>query len=394
MSSERIATWNLTQPSWGPALSQADYVTREQHLLTVPLAKDGGITHWILTDADGAPDKRNVYSSCETLRKPALVCGPETGGEVVEGIAHGVGSVFTPEEYRGKGYARKMMTLLGERLKDWDRAEGYAGKGDGEAANGTNGAGRTKSLFSVLYSDIGKEFYARTGWAPFTSTHIEFPAQETPPSTSQDETTPTAKPLTYKDLPALCASDEAQLRTRLAAQASSATSSDSYGTKKTCVALIPNHDTLLWHLGREDFYTNHFFHKTPTTKGAVYGSEPGKRIWGVWTHSYYGKPSEASAHNSLNFLRFVVEDAECSQEELVRGVRAVMSVAREEAANWACKRVELWNPEPRVRAAFDASGLVHTFVERDSESIASLFWFGKAPVSDIDWVLNEKYGWC
>lgn len=54
---------------------------------------------------------------------------------VEEVVAHGIGSVFTPPECRGKGYARIMLTLLGERLKYHN----------GEAAG-----------FSALYSDIGK----------------------------------------------------------------------------------------------------------------------------------------------------------------------------------------------------------------------------------------------
>ena len=60
------------------------------------------------------------------------------GGKLEEKMVWGIGSVFVREEYRGKGYAGRMMDELGKRLETW-------GKGDEQ-----------KTAFTVLYSDIGK----------------------------------------------------------------------------------------------------------------------------------------------------------------------------------------------------------------------------------------------
>src|SRR3569833_2132049 len=162
---ERTHIWTLTHPMWGPALSRADYLGREAYLMTVPLAKEGGITHWILTET--GKDQRLVLSSCETPRRRALVAIPTpasgadgdgaASAEVREGWAHGIASVFTEERFRGRGYAGRMLAELGPVLGRW-QAAADAG-----------------CLFSVLFSAIGKAFYARKGWAAHESRHLAFP---------------------------------------------------------------------------------------------------------------------------------------------------------------------------------------------------------------------------
>jgi hypothetical protein len=51
-------------------------------------------------------------------------------------VVHGIGSVFCPVEFRGRGYAGRMMELLGEKLRYWQSNNGCP--------------------FSILFSDIGK----------------------------------------------------------------------------------------------------------------------------------------------------------------------------------------------------------------------------------------------
>ena len=129
---EKVEQWSKNGAFWRGALSLEAYHRREQFLLQVPLAKDGGITHWVLVDSDA--EERRVFAGCETLNKKALMAKE---GKVVDAICHGVGSVFSPPDYRGKGYGRRLMRELGPRLETWQSET-------------------TKSLFSVLYSDIGK----------------------------------------------------------------------------------------------------------------------------------------------------------------------------------------------------------------------------------------------
>lgn len=380
--------WALHHPMWGPALKLEDYLNRETFLMTVPLAKNGGVTHWILTDKNGTPNERPIYASCESLRKRALASRVGADGQVVvqDGIAHGIASVFTNPTYRGKGYASRMMSDLGPKLKEW--SEGRKEPKDANA--GDEAATVTRSLFSVLYSDIGKTFYAKNGWAAFDSTHLSFkPAAEGQPTLPSS--TSTVKPLGYHDLAVLCNLDEQTLRKTMAHRA---TGLASRGNKQTCcAALMPDLDQFLWHLMREDFMTTHIFGKTPTVRGAQFG-EPGKRIWAVWTRGYYGG-LEKKEGNTFHILRFAVEDEDNADEAYVaEGFRNIITVAQHEAREWLSFDIQMWNPSPLLKSAVAKSGLDYELVDREKESIASLMWYGEEPTTAVDWVANEKYAWC
>ena len=321
----------------------------------MPLARDGGIAHWILTTKSNNDDgSRPILSSCESLRKRAVYC--KAGSDVVvEGWAHGIGSVFTEEGFRGRGYASRMMRELAGRL-------------------------RGQGLFSVLYSDIGKTFYARHGWAPFESCHVAF----RPVVGGVGEGAGgLARPIGYHELAELCAVDERLLRADLVRRAKGG---------RTCVALLPELDALLWHLMREDYMTKCIFGKTPSVRGAVAG-EPGKRVWAVWIRGYYGGLKKEEG-NTLHILRVVVEDPEQPADELVDGFRSILQMAQAEAAEWRTQDVQVWNPTPKIRGLIDKCGIGYEFIDRDKESIASLMWYGEEPTAELDWVANEKYAWC
>ncbi|KAK0715283.1 hypothetical protein B0H67DRAFT_490879 [Lasiosphaeris hirsuta] len=382
-NAERRQTWSLTHPMWGPALSHDDYLQREAYLTTVPLAKDGGVTHWILTEASQPPDGRPILSSCETLRKRVLCVRPgANGGVVEEGLAHAIGSVFTDPKFRGRGYASRMMREVGSSLRGWQ----VKGKGEGDAEE------EGGVLFSVLYSDIGKTFYAKTGWVPFESSHAAFPP--VPGAVSGLEPQDgyrgaLARPIGYHELAELCNVDERLLRAALVKRVEEY---QKQGKTTTCVALLPDLDVLLWHMMREDFVTKHIFGRTPAVKGAVYG-EPGRRVWAVWTRGYYGGLEQIKG-NTLHVLRVVVEDEEQLDEYLTEGFRAIVQIAQAEATEWRSQDVQMWNPTPRLRSIIEKSGLEYEHVDRDNDSIASLMWYGEGDASGLDWVANEKYGWC
>lgn len=135
---EKIAQLKKNGTSWRGALSLGAYLKREQHLASQRHTRDGGITYWVLVDTAEQTNggKRTVLCGCETYRKKAIVA---KNGEVKDVLCHGIGSVFCPNEHRGRGYAQRMMRDLGKLLRTWQTEE------DGE-----------KVLFSILFSDIGK----------------------------------------------------------------------------------------------------------------------------------------------------------------------------------------------------------------------------------------------
>ena len=129
---EKLLQWTKNGASWKGALSLEAYLRREEHLARQDFTKEGGITYWVLVDT--APKDRIVLAGCETFRKKAVVA---QGGKARDVITHGVGSVFSPPEYRGRGYAARMMQELGNKLRTWQPEHG-------------------ECQFSVLWSDIGK----------------------------------------------------------------------------------------------------------------------------------------------------------------------------------------------------------------------------------------------
>lgn len=133
---EILAQQNANSDEWRGVLPLPAYLRREEILAEQDLTKDGGLTSWALVyqPSGSSEQDRQVVCGCETIRKRALVASNNTVEFVT---AHSVCSVFCPPQFRGKGYAGRMMVELGERLKTW-QSKGQS------------------NLFSVLWSDIGK----------------------------------------------------------------------------------------------------------------------------------------------------------------------------------------------------------------------------------------------
>uniref|UniRef100_A0A8H7TVJ0 N-acetyltransferase domain-containing protein n=1 Tax=Bionectria ochroleuca TaxID=29856 RepID=A0A8H7TVJ0_BIOOC len=306
---ESRQTWTCTHPLWGAALSLDGYILRETRQADLPLARDGGLRPWVLVEADSKPDSRDILSSCETLRKRALVRRPD--GEVSEVIAHGVASVFTAPAFRGKGHAGTMMARLGEALQ----AEG--------------------ALLSVLWSDIGKEFYNKHGWRPFESDHLEFPV----PAQEKEDEDPSPRPASvtivrYDEIPQLASSDERLIRRAIARPPASP-------GKTTRVAILPDAATLQWHVLRDAAQCENILGRTPTSHGAVYTTPSGARVWAIWRRNHSAPPSQPEK-NTFYILRLVVEDededeATVPDDELGAALGAIVAAAKSEARDWACR---------------------------------------------------------
>lgn len=175
---------------------------------------------------------------------------------------------------------------------------------------------------------------------------------------------------------------------------------------KPTVALLPNVATLAWHHAREEFIAKELYNRNPETKGALVEIAPGRRAWCVWTR-VWTNPDDDDA-NTLHILRLAIEGdaaqdfAPASEDGVVNvqgspvvdAIAALFAAAQREAAEWEMEAVEFWNPTSVVLAAarkIDAHSKVH---EREKASICSLRWYGEGDGEDLQWVCNEKYGWC
>ena len=181
--------WELTAEAWSDALTLPLYLEESNYLTAVPLAKNGGMTNWILTDNCPA-DQRPILSSCETIRKRAFL--KTVDGELTENIVHGIASVFCDPAYRGRGYATRLLKELSQTLPTWQS----------EAKNPCIG--------SILYSDIGRNFYAQRGWHPsVNNSHVEFAPSATALVPSF------IKPLRSKNLAQKCQKNETMIQRSL-----------------------------------------------------------------------------------------------------------------------------------------------------------------------------------
>lgn len=324
------------------------------YLLTVPLAKNGGMTMWVLVEKDSSPDQRAILASCESYRKRALVA--DEGGEIEDVIVHGIASVFCDPKYRGKGYAKVMLGKLASVLKTWQVKEGE------------------RCVGSVLYSDIGKKYYSDIGWkAVPNNNYLVFAASSSPILEGVTS-------LQAEDIGALCQHDEEITRQNLAAPSVS----------RTRMTIIPDHDHMLWHHCKEEFVAQRIFGRQPRVKGALVG-DPGHRVWAIWAHRFYSDPEAKPSGNVLYILRLVIEDP--GREELMFQLKRVFQAAQAEAKAWNLDVVKIWDPDPRVQRLVRRMEIEHAIVDRQKDGIGSLLWYDEEE-GRPEWVANEKYAWC
>lgn len=357
------AIYSLGFLEWGDALTLPEYLEESAFLTTVPLAKDGGMSIWLLTDKNLSPDHRPILCSCETFRNRTLITDRE--GHFSEAIIHSVASVFCDPQYRRRGYAARLLAELAKILPNWQAEHG-------------------RCIGSVLFSDIGMDYYAKLGWHPFPlNNHIEFDPMRTP-NISQVG----VRFIAEEDLDQLCKDDENMIRRAMTSPSSN----------KIRMMIVPDLEHMLWHHRKEEFTCGKIFEKQPRFKGAVTG-EQDNRIWVIWTHRYYGHPRTNPLDNTLYILRVVIENQNPDlqqRERQIEQMRAILCAAQHEAAEWELHHIKLWDPGHLLQDLVEQTGIQHREVEREDESIASLMWFGEGSGKDdmIDWLGNEKYAWC
>jgi len=368
---EYVQTAQLNADEWRGPLTLEQYLDREKHLQSQDLTKDGRITGWILTSSTLPPNAdstRPILASCETIPVAAYIA---RNGHLDRVTAHGIGSVYTRPEHRGKGYAGRMMTELGKQLETWQQPNGKKGS------------------FSVLYSDIGQNFYTRFGWNVFPSTHIHLLPLKPAQYQSARQGLPPIEDVTAADLSNIPSVQhlEEELETL------------SKNRPETIhVAIRPDADHFGWHHAREEFQTRVLGKSYPKIKGAIH--QP-TGIALIWCRVYATKAEDWKLH----VLHVVIPSTAKSSSQAQEALAALLLRAQLEAHNWEmASGVEVWDPSDLVLAAaqrlrVQEQGKVEV-IARDQDHICSLRWNRSsddtAPVPDdnIVWVSNEKYAWC
>ncbi|KAJ5587094.1 uncharacterized protein N7459_002859 [Penicillium hispanicum] len=363
---ERIQSIKLNSVAWKGPLDLDTYIARENHLFDQRLTRDA-LTCWILVDRAEPAGGRTIFSSCESYRKKALLAHDGTLEDVA---THGVGSVYCRPEFRGQGYAKRMLEELSSKLDTWQMEE----------------ESRGRSLFTILFSDIGKNFYAQFGWQPFLSSHMSLlplARDEGTNGAAKDQT----RGLVAQDVRTFMCNDAVlnKLREQLCEA-----SKQSPGAK---VAIIPDYDHYVWHWAREEFFVESLYaHRSPpVTKGA--GNDEAC-VYCAWNRNFGETPED----NVLYILRWVYDDPQSPEAEqvLIQAMAGILRRAQREARDWNMNKVEFWNPTPLLQQAVALLDPEAQLVHREKSSISSLRWTGaeQGLGQGVEWFLNEKYTWC
>ncbi|KAL0949470.1 hypothetical protein HGRIS_009523 [Hohenbuehelia grisea] len=337
---QRLLSWRLGAASWAGPLSIDQYVERETILSQTAQLRDGNCKYWVL-HRRGAPE--DIISSCESALKPALIADADG---VREAQGYGIASVFTNPVYRGQGMAGFMLREL----------QAFMDK---------------TSECSVLYSDIGRTYYANLGWTVYPSSQATFTLE----AASGYKEPQGVRYLSQDEVELLCAKDSDAVAKEFANLGKDGT---------THVTFLPSFAQVDNHFTKEDFIAKTLMRPEVRRRGAI--TEDGK-AWVYWYHDLRAK--------DLKIQRIACADS----EDKARDIGRLLGAALAEAEEWGLQKISVWNSKDYDKAAIlavvdsSAGGVRVAFEERMDSSVCSFRWKDGQERTTI-WDNNEYYAWC
>ena len=320
---ETLAIKNYDE--WGKpsGLSLNQYLEREVLLLNTEFSKESHEL-WTYT-VDG-----QIVSACESYKSKCIAI---IGGKYIEGDCFRIGSVFTPSEHRKKGYASQMMKELLIALRSRDLC-----------------------VASVLYSDVGPDFYARCGWRTMESKSLKISNRRAPFMERK------AVMVSLPNLKPFIELEENQLSLEIKSQ------------KDDAFVIVPTYNNTEWFHVRSRFYAElKFPSKMLENCGAMIGKD-----WISWWQDF-------------NDQKLVVLNMRASNQD---SVELLLNAALEEAENWQFGVVEIWDPSTIVIAAGTRVAEHIELIDRDQSLSCVAFWGPDKKPANPNWFRNEKYAWC
>ncbi|KAI0635259.1 hypothetical protein C8Q77DRAFT_1156572 [Trametes polyzona] len=383
-----------TAVQWAKGLSLEDYLRRDAILDKYEHATDGKLITWVLAPRND-PTTLDFMCSCETYRRTAAIAkrAKEVDArEVREVTAYGVASVFTPASKRGKGYARHMMRLLHWVLAPRSALPDFPAEwGTAPDVDLLRSLGVANAQFSVLYSDVGRNFYQAAGLSPGSNDGwvVEGVLTTTKAVDASDKSTSSPHglnihQLTEEDVIALYDRDATWLKDDLSRLAGD--------TDRTLFSFLPNR-------GVGAFVIRRLMQPSSSTQGGTLALPA--THWGVAIFPPGVRHPKAALQNQVDpipFATWTLELKESPRKLVVARLRAdehtfpvlldeLLSAARE----LKVERVDFWYLPPTLRALANERGW--TSKERD-EHLSAVKWYGEERADEIEWVFNEKFCWC
>ncbi|KZT70495.1 hypothetical protein DAEQUDRAFT_737428 [Daedalea quercina L-15889] len=372
-------------PTWHKALSVEEYLLRDEIMDKYEHARDKKLTTWVLAPRVD-PTTLNFMCSCEIFRRTAAMASPSDQSTAKQVIACGIASVFTPAEKRKKGYGHHMMRLLhwvlAPRSALPDFPEAWGSPPDVPAALGLQSA-----QFSVLYSDIGKNFYRYSGptadqgngWLENgsieTSLHADKAFADT---TSSDPTTAPHIWLSEHDVKHVWSLDTPLMRADLAKEAAS--------TGRTAFSFLPNIGVGASVIHRSMSFASD---KTPVLPLDMWGvlllpnsvigvdevfADPSRQVtYATWTL------------DSLNEAQrvLVTTRVRASQGTLPALLEVLVKFARKENI----QKIEIWGLPETLRITAGEFGWE---TSNRTDHLSAFKWYGKESEDEVTWLFNEK----
>ncbi|RPD65611.1 hypothetical protein L226DRAFT_479727 [Lentinus tigrinus ALCF2SS1-7] len=385
-------TRHAVQWSRGQALEE--YIHRDVVMEGDEHAANGNLITWVLAPRND-PTTLDFMCSCETFRRAALVtrAQPSSGGDamkpkVEEVTAYGVASVYTPPKSRKRGYARHMMRLLHWVLASRSALpptfpREWGAPPDVELLRSL---GVANAQFSVLYSDVGRDFYRSCGTDPMShngwmitgaiQTFWELDASEAITARKPDIN---IVRLSESDVVALYDHDARWMKEDLARHAMPG---------RTQFTFLPDRGVGAFNVRRTMDFTPDLQPVLPSKQWGAFILPDGARTLVDALEQSRPLPFVSWTLDLKTSPRtLVVSRLRADEKTLPVLLEELLAAARDEKV----EKVEFWYMRPELRALAESKGWK---TEERIEHLPAVKWYGDEKEEEIEWVYNEKFCWC
>lgn len=366
-------------------MTEEEYLRRDAEMDKDEHAINRKLTTWVLCSRED-PESLEFKCSCETFLRRGLVFrrnSAQIDNDTPEQVScYAIASVFAPERYRRRGYAKHMMRLLHWVLappsslpSTFPEAWGLPPERPSWLAHGH---------FSALWSDVG-HFYGSCGpngtdgdsegWVvrDAISTVWDVGVSDTDIEVGRGW-----KWLRAIDVETLLSVDDQRIKVDMAATALASNTGNAF------FAFLPGQ-------GVEKFQRRRIEHVWRPFTSVEYGGVVCESKWPTESGKTAVTLDEHTAMATWTFElkspTLMVTRLRASKENFVD----LLSVLKFVAKKHGMEKIEIWNlPEAHKSIAQD-HGAVH--VERQ-EHLPAFKWNGAEAPANVVWLNNEKFCWC
>ncbi|EQC30249.1 hypothetical protein SDRG_12099 [Saprolegnia diclina VS20] len=327
----------LTYPEWGaPTVSFDEYREREVQFRASKFGQKL-VTDYVLVPTTD-PDTLDLRGYLEVFAQRCILW-PHTAPAPMFAEAFSVASLFTPETHRRQGYgAITLQAFLVREQFDY--------------------------IVSNLYSDIGTKLYHANGWSPHPSDEIVLPADF---DVSQTSTKACAHVVvsaidSMAALNAIAARDQADMTA---------------GLQPGQVGFLLTAEYIAYFHAKYRYFATHRlgYCDLPTSYGLCVRDAATNALRGyvLWAHNFEDDQLDVLKYRAIGGDAFAL----------------ILPHLLSEARQWKLASVGLW-PTPAMELPFE---IARRRTPR-SDSLSMLLvqaGAGRAPVTGLEWVANEKY---